>query len=191
MHPLIYTDVPYRDLKEVYAECLEAQRNLTARVNKYLQKAKKPPLQLQGNGDWDSVKYQVEKACVKMEDVLVSKKKKGGFVAALRTGYSTLCRNAGTGKALVSVIPDDLLIASAVSGGLNMIFTALEEHGMYEATVFKALETLPEILNANERYSEIAVNNREIHRQTARLYARVCEALDYILRWMMDNVLGG
>lgn len=188
MHPLIYTDVPYRDLKEVYAECLEAQQNLTARVNKYLQKAKQPPLQLQGNGDWDGVKSQVEKACLKMEGVLATKKKKGGFVAALRRGYSTLCRNAGTGKALVSVIPDDLMIASAVSGGLNMIFTALEEHGMYEESVFKALETLPEILNANERYSEIAVNNREIHRQTARLYARVCEALDYILRWMMDNV---
>lgn len=173
----------------MYAECREAQQNLTARINKYLEKAKQPPLQLQGNGDWDGVKCQVEKACVTMEAVLATKKKKGGFIATLRRGYSTLCRNAGTGKALVSLIPDDLMIASAISGGLNMIFTALEEHGMYEESVFKSLETLPEILNANERYSEIAVNNREIHRQTARLYARVCEALEFILRWMMDNVL--
>lgn len=99
-----------------------------------------------------------------------------------------LCRNAGTGKALVSIILSDLMIASAVSGGLNVIFIALEQHGIYEESAFNALEGLPDILNTNERYSEIAAGDKEIHRLTAKLYARVCEVLDYILRWMMDNV---
>lgn len=81
------------------------------------------------------------------------------------------------------------MIASAVCGGLNVIFTALEAHAVYEESVFKALAGLPEILNTHERYSDIAVNDLEIHRRTAGLYARVCEALEYILRWMMDNVL--
>ncbi|KAI7783714.1 hypothetical protein LA080_011423 [Diaporthe eres] len=82
------------------------------------------------------------------------KKKRPGLTGAIRRGFNVLCRSAATGKALVSIIPNDLMITSAVSGGLNVIFVALEQHGIYEA----------------------------------KLYARVCEVLDYILRWMMDNV---
>lgn len=185
-----FTDIIRRELKDVYQECRDAQLNLTIRVNKYLEKAKLPPLQLEGDGDWDGVKFQVDRACVVLEKSLKTNKRKPGFASALRRGYDTLCRNAGAGKALLSIIPDDLMIASAISGGLNIVFTALESHAIYEESVFKALEGLPEILDTNERYSDIAMNDPEIHRRTARLYARVCEALEYILRWMMDNVIG-
>ncbi|KAL1862672.1 hypothetical protein Daus18300_008470 [Diaporthe australafricana] len=143
----------------------------------------------EGSEDWDGVKCQMEKACTVLDNILLKKKKRPGLTGAIRRGFNVLCRNAGTGRALVSIIPSDLMIASAVSGGLNVIFVALEQHGIYEESVFNALEGLPDILNTNERYSEIAADDKEIHRLTAKLYARVCEVLDYILRWMMDNVL--
>lgn len=182
--------VPCSELEDVYSECTSAQRNLTERVNKYLRDTKQPLLQLQGNGDWDGVILQVIKASNSMEKDLKSKKKRTGFTGTIRKSFDALCRNAGAGKALLSLIPGDLMIASAVSGSFKIIFTALEEHGLYEESVFKALEALPSILNTNERYSGIATDDLEIHRRTARLYARVCEALEYILRWMMDNVFG-
>lgn len=147
-------------------------------------------MSLDGSGDWDTVKSQMEKACAVLDSILLKKKKRRGLTGTIRRGFDVLCRNAGTGKTLVSIIPSDLMIASAVSGGLKVIFIALEQHGMYEESVFNALEHLPDILNTNERYSEIAAEDKEIHRLTAKLYARVCEALDYILRWMMDSVLG-
>lgn len=177
-------------MKEVYSECLDAQLDLTARVNKYLEKSKQPPLNLDVNGDWDTVKSQMEKACAVMDTALLKKKKRPGLIGSIRRGFNILCRNAATGKALVSIIPNDLMITSAVSGGLSVIFVALEQHGIYEESVFNALERLPDILNTNEKYSEIATHDEEIHRLTAKLYTRVCEVLGYILRWMMDNVLG-
>lgn len=164
--------------------------NLTARVNKYLEKSKQPPLSLETEGDWDAVKSHMEKACAVMDNILSKKKKRPGLTGAIRRGFNKLCQNAATGKALVSIIPNDLMITSAVSGGLNVIFVALEQHRIYEESVFKALGDLPDILNTNEKYSEIAADDEEIHRLTAKLYARVCEVLDYILRWMMDNVFG-
>ncbi|KAK2599646.1 hypothetical protein N8I77_011382 [Diaporthe amygdali] len=177
------------NLEEVYSECANAQLNLTARINKYLEKSKQPPINLEANGSWDDVKSQMEKACAVLDSVLSKKKKRPGLTGAIRRGFDVLCRNAGAGKALISIIPSDLMIASAVSGGLNVIFVALEQHGIYEESVFNALESLPEVLNTNEMYSKIAVNDTGVHRLTARLYARVCEVIDYILRWMMDNVL--
>lgn len=123
-----------------------------------------------------------------MDRILQQKKKRPGLIGAIRRGFSLLCRNAGTGKALVSIIPNDLMTTFAIPGGLNVIFVALEQHGIYEDSVFTALEHLPDILNTNERYSEIAANDEEVHRLTAKLYTRVCEVLDYILRWMMDSV---
>lgn len=130
----------------------------------------------------------MEKACAVMDRILQQKKKRPGLIGAIRRGFSLLCRNAGTGKALVSIIPNDLMTTFAIPGGLNVIFVALEQHGIYEDSVFTALEHLPDILNTNERYSEIAANDEEVHRLTAKLYTRVCEVLDYILRWMMDSV---
>lgn len=180
----------FRDLKEIYSECLDAQSNLTARINKYLEKSKLPPMSLEAGGDWGAVKSHMEKACEVMDNILLKKKKRPGLTGAIRRGFNVLCRNAATGKALVSIFPNDLMITSAVSGGLNVIFVALEQHGIYEESVFNALERLPDILNTNERYSEIAADDEGIHRLTAKLYARVCEVLDYILRWMMDNVFG-
>lgn len=146
-------------------------------------------MSLEDSGDWAGVKSQMERACTVLEDVLSKKKKRPGLVGSIRRGFDTLCRNAGTGKAFVSIIPEDLMIASAVSGGLNIIFVALEQHGIYEESVFNALEGLPDILNTTGRYSEIVVADKEIHRLTAKFYTRVCEVLDYILRWMMDSVL--
>lgn len=186
----INTNICFRNLEEIYSECLNAQLNLTARVNKYLEKAKQPPMSLETDGDWEAVKSHMEKACAVMDSILLKKKKRPGLTGAIRRGFNMLCRNAATGKALASVIPNDLMITSAVSGGLNVIFVALEQHGIYEESVFNALERLPDILNTNEKYSEIAADDEEIHRLTAKLYTRVCEVLDYILRWMMDNVLG-
>lgn len=188
--PDAYANARLRNLNEIYSECLNSQLLLTTRVNEYLEKSKMPPVSPEANGDWDAVKTQMEKACAVLDDVLSKKRKRPGLTGAIRRGFNMLCRNAGTGKALVSIIPSDLMIASAVSGGLKVIFVALEQHGIYEESVFKALGDLPDILNANEKYSDIAAEDKEIHRLTAKLYARVCEVLDYILRWMIDNVLG-
>ncbi|KAG6361144.1 hypothetical protein INS49_009368 [Diaporthe citri] len=160
-----------------------------ARINKHLEKSKLPPMSLDDNVDWDGVKSQVGKACGVLEKILLKKKKRPGLVGSIRRGFDKLCRNAGTGKAFVSIIPQDLMIASAVSGGLKIIFVALEQHGIYEESVFNALEGLPDILNTTGRYSQIVVTDEEIHRLTAQFYTRVCEVLDYILRWMMDSVL--
>lgn len=103
----MYTDLEFRNLDEVYSEYLNSQLDLTARVDRYLEESKQAPTSLEINDDWDTVKLQMEKACVVFDHVLSKKT--------------------------------------------------------------KSLEV------------------EEIQRYASTLYARVCEALDYIMRWIMGT----
>lgn len=99
-----------------------------------------------------------------------------------------LCDNAVVGRVFVSVIPDDLMLASAVSGGLNVIFAALEHTAIHEAAVLRALEELPSVLQTHGAFAEAAAQDTGIHEHTDDLYVAVCQVLQYIIEWIMENI---
>lgn len=82
------------------------------------------------------------------------------------------------------------MIASAVSGGLNVIFNALEQTGVYHAAIYKTLESLPITLNRYDNLIDIVSEDVELHRKTAKLYTAVCMVLNHVLRWIVANAFG-
>ncbi|KAK0713528.1 hypothetical protein B0T26DRAFT_753624 [Lasiosphaeria miniovina] len=87
--------------------------------------------------------------------------------ASVQTALERAC------KVFTALIPNDLMFSSALCGGLNIIFSALEQTGFHREAVYKALERLPQILGDHDGYIEIAADDAELHRRTAKLYAEV------------------
>jgi hypothetical protein len=112
-----------------------------------------------------------------------------GIKGKMKKAFRSLCKNAGAGKIFTSLIPDDMG-GSVLCGGLNVVFTALQQTGFHREAVYKALERLPRILNDHVEYVELASEDAEIHRRTAKLYTEVLLTLDHILRWFMMDAFG-
>lgn len=160
-----------------------------ATVNKYLGKRKLPPLEVsKQHTDWHYVKTTMESCCAAIERVSDQDKKLLGIVGKLKQTFRKLCMNADTGKVFASLIPNDIF-GSVLSGGLGVVFTALEQTGLHREAVSQALERLPRILEDHTQYTELASEDNEIHRRTATLYTEVCLTLDCILRWYMMHGL--
>jgi len=79
------------------------------------------------------------------------------------------------------------MFASALTGSLKVIFTALERTGYHREAVFRALQRLPRILENHGAYVSLGHEDPDLHRRAARLYAEVCLTLDYILKWFIKN----
>ncbi|KAK2055666.1 hypothetical protein LY76DRAFT_595837 [Colletotrichum caudatum] len=175
------------DLAPLYEESLQAKDDLLSIVNKYLAKTKSPPLDLSTCNDWTTVRQGVDQACTALEKAASRDKDMSGFTGKLRKGFHALCQNAGTGKLFTAFIPTDLMLTSPLCAGLNVVFNALEQTGVYRQAVYKAIEQLPEILDTFEGYLEIYDQDESLHRKAARLYVEVCLTLGEILQWFMKN----
>jgi hypothetical protein len=158
-------------------------------ANKYLEKLKLPALETSHETDWDAVQARMEEACLALERVSARENDLSGIKGKMKKAFRSLCKNAGTGKIFTSLIPDDLG-GSVLCGGLNVIFTALQQTEVHREAVYKALERLPSILNNHVEYAELANEDAEVHRRTAKLYTEVLITLDHILRWFMTNAFG-
>ncbi|KAI1076434.1 hypothetical protein F5B20DRAFT_572868 [Whalleya microplaca] len=159
-----------------------------ANTNECLVKLKLPVMEISRNNDWGDVQVRMEQACTAIEKVTTRDKEFIGLAGKMKKAFRSFCRNAGTGKIFTSLIPDDMC-GSVLCGGLNVIFTALEETSFHREAVFKALERLPRILENNIQYTELANQDEEIHRRTAKLYTEAVLTLDHILRWFKMNLI--
>ncbi|KAK3689416.1 hypothetical protein B0T22DRAFT_171754 [Podospora appendiculata] len=175
------------DYNELYSECFDARDMLKNTANKYLAKTKQTPIDIDLGHDWTTVQLSMERACQTLDKAAALDKDVTGFTGKLKKGFNALCQNAGAGKLFTALIPSDLMFASALCGGLNVIFTALEQTGFHREAVYSALERLPVILSNHDGYILIAADDAELHRRTAKLYAGVCLTLNHILNWFMMN----
>lgn len=112
-----------------------------------------------------------------------------GFTGKLRGRFRSLCSNAGAGATLAQMVPNDSYF-SVLSGGLKVIFRALEQAGAYRNEVYEALEELPFILNDNAALLELHKRDEELHRRLAGLYAAVYNLMDVIIGWFLKPSLG-
>ncbi|KAI8632381.1 hypothetical protein F5Y19DRAFT_462828 [Xylariaceae sp. FL1651] len=151
-------------------------------ANKCLEKLKLPTIEASEDTNWNAVQARMEQACAVIERVSARDKQLLGVTGKMKQAFRKLCKNAGAGKIFTSLIPNDMC-GSVLSSGLNVVFTALEETGFYRESVAKALERLPRILENHVEYTELASEDAEIHRRTAKLYTEVCLTLDHVLRW--------
>lgn len=176
------------DFAKVYAKSIEAQEKLISSANAYLQKNKQDRIDLAKDGDWLTTKTRMNQASLALDKILSKRRDMTGFTGRLRRCFNILCENAGVGRIFVSVIPDDLMLTSGICGGLNVIFNALEQHGIHESAVLRALEDLPPVLSTHEAYAEAAAQDVRIHELTDSLYVAVCEVLDQILAGITQKV---
>ncbi|KAI0018409.1 hypothetical protein F4780DRAFT_751453 [Xylariomycetidae sp. FL0641] len=183
------------DYEAIYAEYFDAQRAFSTTVNKYLAKLKLPPMEVcrtselnssQAKATWDAVQGSMEQACAVVDKASSRDQQLVGRTGKVKKLFRSLCQNAGTGKIFASLVPNDAC-GSVVSGGLNIIFKALEDTGVHREAVYKALERLPRTLEKHVEYTQLAGEDEEIQHLTAKLYTEVCWTLDSILRWFMMN----
>jgi hypothetical protein len=158
-------------------------------ANKFLDKLKLPVMEISQRNDWEAAQLRMEQACTALESVSSRDNDLSGIKGKMKKAFRSLCKNAGSGKIFTSLIPDDMG-GSIVSGGLNVIFTALEQKEFHRDAVYKALERLPRILNNHVEYTELASEDEEMHRRTAKLYTEVLLTLEHILRWFMMDTFG-
>jgi hypothetical protein len=158
-------------------------------ANKCLEKLKLPVMDISQANDWNSVQARMEQACAALEKVSTRDSDLSGIRGKMRKAFRGLCKNAGAGKIFTQLIPDDIG-GSVLCGGLNVIFTALEQTGFHREAVYRALERLPRILNNHVEYAELASEDAEVHRRTAKLYTEVLLTLEHILRWFMMDAFG-
>lgn len=174
--------------KQVYARSIVAQDKLMGKINNYLEKNGQRRVDIGNDGDWLATKDRMNQAALALDKISSRRRETPGLTGRLRRGWSVLCENAVVGRVFVSIIPDDLMLASAVSGGLNVIFTALEQTAIHEAAVLRALEELPSVLKTHEAFAEASAQDVGIHEHTDELYVAVCQVLQYIIGWIMENM---
>ncbi|KAI1868993.1 hypothetical protein JX265_006972 [Neoarthrinium moseri] len=179
------------DDPEELQEYFEAQNGFMQTANKCLEKLKMPAMELSQRSDWAAAQLRMEQACTALEKVSAKDGELSGIRGKMKKAFRTLCRNARSGKIFTSLVPTDMG-GAVVSGGLNVVFTALEQKEFHREAVYKALERLPRILNNHVEYTELASEDAEMHRRTAKLYTEVLLTLEHILRWfMMDTFVAG
>ncbi|KAH8892829.1 hypothetical protein GQ53DRAFT_861016 [Thozetella sp. PMI_491] len=172
--------------EEIYSEYYEVQAAFIKRANQCLDKLKQPQIEMTATQDWDGVHASMERACAALEKVSAKEKQPAGLSGKLRKSFRFLCKHARVGKFVAQLIPNDSF-GSVLCGGLNVIFTAMEQTGFQREAVYKALELLPRILESHVPYTELACDRPDIHRRTAKLYIEICRTLDQILRWFMAD----
>jgi hypothetical protein len=105
--------------------------------------------------DWESVQSSMERACEMIEKMSSRDRDLSGYRGKIKKTFRSFCKHAGGGKMLTALIPSDTF-GSVLCGGLNVIFTALEQTGFHREAVYRALEILPRILNDHAEYIELA-----------------------------------
>ncbi|KAI1329295.1 hypothetical protein F5Y16DRAFT_105851 [Xylariaceae sp. FL0255] len=176
--------------EEIYSEYLAVQDEFITNANKWLAKMKRPRIEKNQDNDPLAMRARMEQACSAM-DAISSKDKHqlpNSPIGKVKRAFRKLCKNAGAGKVVSSLIPDDMF-GSVLSSSLDIIFKALEETEVLREAVLKALERIPRILEDHEEYTQWADDDKEVHRRTAKLYTNICRVLNHILKWYTTHAL--
>lgn len=188
---LKWANAKIRDYDEVYKGCVEARDSLIQTANKYRKKLNQPPLELAETHTWDEVDQSVQLAC--LEITAQDKKQATRATDRVRKAFRSLCRHAGVGQTVVSLLPGDALgLSNVICGGFKVIFSAMQQAAVYRETIFKALEELPVILEDASEISKTTVfkDSEKLHQRRAQLFIAIFGALRHILLWFVKNSLG-
>lgn len=129
----------------------------------------------------------MDRTSVAVQWALENRRDTSSFAGKIRKAMGILCESASVGKVFTSVIPNDLNLASAVCGGLNVVFSAMEQKAVHERSIRDAMEELPLILRTHEPFAEAATRDLRIHQETDALYVAVCQVLQHIIEWLIEN----
>jgi hypothetical protein len=176
--------------------CVEARDDLIETANKYRKKTNQPPIQIDAAAahTWDEVDQGVQAACRDLERLAAQDKKKvPGGAGRVKQAFRLLCRHAGAGQTIISLIPEDAFgFSKALCAGFKVIFSAMQQAALYRDELMRALEELPALLkDASELCGSIIFkDNGDLHQRPAELYTAVFEALKHILLWFLKNTFG-
>lgn len=175
-----------------YEACYAASRLeydiLLETINKYTEKAKKPPLALNAPDDWIGVEHSAQAACEAMSSLIVEDQAITGLRRKLQEGFQKLCQHAGAGQTFVSLIPSDLFgLSSLLCGALKMIFSAMQQSETHRTEVYKALAELPNLIYDHSAVVKGLENDEKLHYRASELYASIFRLLGHIFKWFSYN----
>ncbi len=183
-----------QDHRELYERCIPARDELLDAANKYRKKAKQPLIDATTTHTWGELDEGVTAACGDLEKLTAEDNKKlTGPIGRVRQAFRSLCRHAGAGQTMISLVPGDLFgLSSVLCAGFKAIFSAMHQMALYRDEIFKALEELPSLLqDSSELCGYMFLENDEaLHRRRADLCTAVFQALRHILLWFVKNSLG-
>jgi hypothetical protein len=179
---------------ELYKKCIPARDELLEAANKHRKKVKQPPIDATTTHNWVELDEGVAAACTVLEQLAAQDDKKlTGPIGRVKRAFRSLCRHAGVGQTLITLVPGDLFgLSSVLCAGFKAIFSAMHQTALYRDEIFKALEELPSLLqDSSELCGYVFLgNNEELHRRRADLCTAVFQALRHILLWFVKNSLG-
>jgi len=170
---------------------VEAQNAFITTANKLCEKRKIPYLDATTTThSWDDVEEFVSRACAALERMAEKDREASpGFTGKLKSGFRRLCDHAGAGVALSNILPTDSY-GSVLCGGLKLVFTAMEKHGLYRHEIYRALEEIPFALSDNAALVNLNGQDEELHRRAASLYRALFGLMDVILTWFLRSPFG-
>ncbi|XXH04126.1 hypothetical protein Hte_010538 [Hypoxylon texense] len=175
------------DYDQLYTICFSARDELLAAIRSYCEKRKLPALDLETNNNWNTVEESLTVACEALEAFAKKDKTLNGIPGRLKGAYLKLCKHAGVGDTLCSLIPEQFMCAPTLRGGLKMIFVALEQSHSYDEEVCRALEDIPFIINRHVPYMEMYRKNKDLHIFNASLHASIFRLLQLLLLWFTES----
>ncbi len=183
-----------RDYGELYQGCIQARDELIQTANKYRKKVGQPAISASTTHSWTELDEGVAAACCDLEKLAAQDAKRmPGLTGKMKQAFRSLCRHAGAGQTVISLIPGDAFgFSSALCGGFKVVFSALHQTALYREDVFRALEELPSLLQDSSELCGAIVfrENPELHRRRSELYSAVFQALKQILLWFVKNSFG-
>lgn len=173
----------------MYRQSIDAHGSLIPTLNDYLEKTNRENLDVSTECTWTTLKTNMGQTSAALQGALDKRRDTDSFVGKVRKVFSVLCESAALGKVFTSVIPSELGLASSICGGLNVIFSAMEQKAIHERSVRDAIEELPLILRTHEPFAEAAAYDIRIHQETDGLYVAVCHVLQHVVKWLIENSL--
>lgn len=179
-----------RDYDQLYTSCSGARDELLAAIRRYCEKRKLPAPDFESSSNWNTVEESLMAACETLEALAKRDKALSGISGRLKGAYLKLCMHAGAGETLSYLIPDGLMCASTLRGGLKMIFAALQQSHSYDEEVYRALEDIPFVINQHVPYMDMYRKNKDLHIFNASLHASIFRLLQHLLSWFTDSRAG-
>jgi len=183
-----------RDYDGLYQECIQARDALIDTANKYRKKSNLPPIDGLTNHSWQEVDEGVHSTCSELEKIMAQDRRKAtGSIGRLREAFRALCRHAGIGQTVLSLIPGDAFgFSTSLCAGFKVIFTAMQQTALYRDELLRALAEIPYLIKDSSELcsSLIFQDDSDLHQRRADLLTAVFQALRHILFWFVKNSFG-
>ncbi|KAK4213818.1 hypothetical protein QBC37DRAFT_343367 [Rhypophila decipiens] len=187
---------PSRNYSELYESCILSRNQLIQTVNEYRKKKKQAQIDdiavAATEDNWAELDQGVQAACHDLQEIATRLKnpETSAIFGKVRLAFRSLCRHAGVGQTLLSLVPNDVFgFSSVLFTGFNMVFKAMHETSLYRDAMLKALEELPRVLEDSSDLCKIPVfiQDENLHRRCSAVFAAVFDTLRQILLWFIKN----